>query len=79
MQANVIMHTRESVQGLRVVQFAASAQHASAVAVAQCIVWLKLHRKRREKLTNRFRIPGKVAAAAVVWGATDGVADAAVG
>ena len=79
MQANVIMHARETVQGLRVVHFAASTQHASAVAVAQRIVRLELHSKRREKLTNRLRVPGKVAAATVVRRTTDGVADAAIG
>jgi hypothetical protein len=58
--------------------FAAAAQDARAISVAQSIIGPVLQRKRRVKLTRRFRVALNVPAAAIIRRAMGGVADAAI-
>jgi hypothetical protein len=77
--ADIVADAGVTVQRLGEILFAAAAQDAGAISVAQSIIGPVLHRKRRVKLTRGFRVVPNVPAAAIIRWAMDGVADAAIG
>ena len=79
MSADIVADAGVTVQRLGEILFAAAAQDAGAISVAESIIGPVLHRKRRVKLTRGFIVVLNIPAAAITRRAMDDVAYAAIG
>jgi hypothetical protein len=64
--ADIVADAGITVHRLSEILFAAAAQDAGAISVAESIIGPVLHRKRRVKLTRGFRVVPNVPAAAII-------------